>query len=80
MNVNDKLNNAFTENEVIKCMKKMKNDKSAGLDKIHPEFFDYIPDSLIKVITKFFNRILETTEVPDEWVISIYQHVLQKRY
>ena len=77
-NVNDELNKAFTENEVIKCMKKMKNGKSAGLDNIYPEFIKYIPDSLIKVITKFFNRILETTGVPDEWAISIYQPVFKK--
>ena len=76
--VNDELNKAFTENEVIKCMKKMKNGKSAGLDNVYPEFIKYISDSLIKVITKFFNRILETTEVPDEWAISIYQHVFRK--
>ena len=56
----------------------MKNGESAGLDNIYPEFIKYIPDSLIKVKTKFFNRILETTEVLDEWAISIYQPVFKK--
>ena len=78
INVNDELNKAFTENEVTKCIKKIKNGKSAGLDNIYPEFIKYIPDSLINVITKFFNRILETTEVPDDWAISIYQPVFKK--
>ena len=54
-------------------MKKMNNGKSAGLDNIYPEFIKFIPDSLIEVITKFFNRKHETTEVPDEWGISVYQ-------
>ena len=78
INLNDKLNKALTENEVIKCMKKIKNGKSSGLDNIYPEFIKYLPDSLINVITKFFDRILETTEVPDEWAISIYQPVFEK--
>ena len=56
----------------------MNNGKLAGLDNIYPEFIKSIPDSLIKVMTKFFNRIQETTEVPDEWAISIYQPVFKK--
>ena len=51
----------------------MNNGKSAGLDNNYPEFIKFIPDSLIEVITKFFNRKHETTEVPDEWGISVYQ-------
>ena len=76
--INHDLSKAFTENEVNKCLKKMNNGKSAGLDKIYPEFIESILDSLIKVMTKFFNRIQETTEVPDEWAISIYQPVFKK--
>ena len=44
LNVIDELNKAFTENEVTKCMKKIKNGRSAGLDNIYPEFIKYIPD------------------------------------
>ena len=72
------MNNAFTENEVNECMKKIKHGKSAGLNNIYPESIKYIPDSIIKVITKFFNQIPERTEVPDEWAISIYQPVSEK--
>ena len=72
------MNNAFTENEVNECMKKNRHGKSAGLNNIYPESIKYIPDSLIKVINKFFNQIPETTEVPDEWAISIYQPVSEK--
>ena len=46
-NVNDELNKAFTENEVIKYLKKMKKGKSAVLDNVCQEFIKYIPDSLI---------------------------------
>ena len=44
LNVIDELNKAFTENEVTKSMKKIKNGRSAGLDNIYPEFIKYIPD------------------------------------
>ena len=37
INVNDELNNAFTESEVNECMKKIKHGKSAGLNDIYPE-------------------------------------------
>ena len=44
-NVNDELNKAFTENEVIKFMKKMNNGKLAGLGNIYQEFIKNSPDS-----------------------------------
>ena len=48
------------------------NGKSGDLGVyIYPEFPKYIPDSLLKVKTTFFNRILETTEVPEDWTICL---------
>ena len=44
-NVNDELNKAFTENEVIKFMKKINNGKLAGLGNIYQEFIKNSPDS-----------------------------------
>ena len=75
---NDDINKMFTELEVQNCLRKIKNGKSAGLDNVFPEFIKYIPDSLTKIITLFFNKILDTGEVPDDWAVSVYQPIYKK--
>ena len=63
----------FTELEVHKCLRKNKNGKSAGFHNVLPEFIEYVPHSLKKAITLFFEKLLDTGEVPEDWVVSVCQ-------
>ena len=76
--VNENINYSFSIDEIKRCLKKIKNGKSAGHDDIFPEFLKYAPEKLIVVITKFFNAILERGEVPDDWALSVYCPIFKK--
>ena len=64
--------------EVTACLKKMRNGKSAGHDDVLPEFLKYAHEKVITLLTRFFNKILESGVVPDDWGLSIYRPLYKK--
>ena len=57
----------FTEKEVSRCIKKLKNNKSAGLDGISNEMIKYSQHIMLPVLTKLFNMILVSKQYPKQW-------------
>ena len=51
---NQILNEPFTEIEVKKTMKTLKNNKCGGIDLIFNEFIKNSPDTLLEIIVKLF--------------------------
>ena len=47
----------FTIEELKAAIKSLKNNKSAGIDRIPAEFFKALPDKLLIIILKIMNRI-----------------------
>ena len=68
---NNAINQPFTEEEVCKQIKKLKNNKAAGIDDILNEFIKASPVKLITVITKLFNIVLDSGTIPKEWGIGV---------
>ena len=68
---NEAINQPFTEEEVSKQIKRLKNDKAAGIDNILNEFLKASPEKLITVITKLFNIVLDSGMIPKEWSIGV---------
>ena len=64
------LNAAITEEEIRKNVKSMKNRKAGGPDDIVNEYIKYGLDKLLPVYLIFFNKVLETSEIPEDWVIG----------
>ena len=56
----------FTENEIRKSIAKMKPNKSAGYDKIPIELIKYVPDKIHEKMTKIYNNMAETGDIPKE--------------
>uniref|UniRef100_A0A8D8Q4X5 Craniofacial development protein 2 n=1 Tax=Cacopsylla melanoneura TaxID=428564 RepID=A0A8D8Q4X5_9HEMI len=56
--------------EVEIAVKQMKERKAVGPDNIEAEFLKLLEDDGIKKITKIFNDIYRTGEIPREWLIS----------
>jgi len=50
----------FTKEEIKKIAKRLKNGKSAGIDKLNAEFIKYAPDAIYEHIANIFNRVAET--------------------
>ena len=65
------LNDSITENEVLKAIGKLKNDKAPGYDNIVNEYIKCTKHFLCNLYVKFFNRILDTGYLPEEWLIGV---------
>ena len=67
----------FTEEEVEASLKKMSKRKAPGPDDITSDMFILGGEPVLKYLTKTFNEILTTTQIPPTWdeakVIIIYK-------
>ena len=57
----------FTEDEVLKCLKEMSKNKAPGPDEITSDVFLLGGEATITYLTKVYNEILQTKEVPPSW-------------
>ena len=69
--INEDLNKPFTVNELAKQVKKLKVNKAHGKDDVLNEFLKYSPPQVIEMLTKFFNSILLTGFVPEDWTTGL---------
>jgi len=58
--VNEFINTPFTVPEITAIIKKLKNNKACGIDNIINEFLKHCPNSVVMVIVKLFNIVLES--------------------
>lgn len=64
------LNCPFTSHEIDRCINKLKNSKSPGRDEILNEYIKITKDLMLPVYVSFFNLILNTGHLPDDWLIG----------
>ena len=57
----------ITEDEVSIHLRKLKNNKAAGIDGIPAEFYKYACEKLIKPFCKVFNHIFDKGDYPSQW-------------
>ena len=67
--VHDDLENNISADEVCKCIKKLKNNKSCGYDGILNEFLK-TSSKLLIAVTTLFNIVLQTGKIPHAWSIG----------
>ena len=60
------MNDPFTAEEIETAAKRLKNNKSPGVDNINAELLKYGPNELHGEIANIFNRIAATGEIPTE--------------
>ncbi len=65
------LNCLFTNDEIKKCIIKLKNGKSGGADEIVNEHIKSTIDIMMPVYIKLFNKVLSTGEVPEDWLVGL---------
>ena len=78
-NVNAMLDDLITENEVLNCIKKLKNNKACGLDNIANEFLRNATVNMLGVFVKLFNLVLITGKVPKDWVIGVIHPIFKNK-
>ena len=71
------LDYAFNCNEVKKGIKDLKSGKSGGPDLILNEFIKNSKDSMVLVLVKLFNKILQTGIFPKQWNVSYISSIFK---
>ena len=74
-NDNELLNSPITEEEICKCIKMLKNNKSSSNDKIINEYLKCTTDIMLPIYVFFFNIVLETGIIPDSWIEGIIRPI-----
>ncbi|KAJ8049160.1 hypothetical protein HOLleu_01775 [Holothuria leucospilota] len=77
--VNMDINQPFTLDEVQNIVKKLKNNKSSGIDNIINEFLKYCPVAVLKLVVEMFNLIFLSGVVLTEWCIGIIQPIYKNK-
>ena len=67
----DELDNPFTEKEIRNGLKKLKNKKAPGNDRIRSEMLKYGCHLIITSLTKLFNLILGAGTFPNSWSMGL---------
>ena len=69
-NMNLEINQPFTEYEIIKTVKNLKNNKSPGIDSIINEHMKTTINVMAPIYVKLFNLIFDSGFVPDSWTLG----------
>ncbi|KAK6169824.1 hypothetical protein SNE40_020804 [Patella caerulea] len=77
--VENELNVSFTEEEITKCIQKLKPNKAYGIDNILNEYIKHTEKSLIQTYVALFNLILETGTIPSEWSTGIIRPLYKNK-
>ena len=57
----------FTRENVVEQLKKLKTDKSPGIDELHPKFLHEVREEIGESLAQIFNKSMRTGDVPREW-------------
>jgi hypothetical protein len=57
----------FTKENVVEQLKRLKTDKSPGIDELHPKFLHEVREEIGETLAQIFNKSMQTGEVPQEW-------------
>ena len=66
----EELNLPLSRNEISKAIKKLKNNKGAGLDKTMNEFFIHGANILLPYFDVLFNAIFSNGYFPQDWSLG----------
>ena len=73
------LDTTITGEEIVYCIKHLKNNKSTGDDSILNEYIKASADIMINIYVKLFNSVLNSGIIPDSWVTGIILPLYKKR-
>ena len=68
--LNHNLNLFIEKEEILHCIKKLKNNKASGEDAIINEYIKATSTQFIEIYEKLFNLIFDTGYIPENWLIG----------
>lgn len=72
------LNAEISKDEILKCIKNLKNGKANGVDKILNEYIKCTSEILMPVYMTLFNRVLNNGAIPENWTIGMILPLYKK--
>ena len=72
------LNAPITSQEVLKCVKILKNNKACGNDRILNEYIKSTLDQMMPIYVQLFNLILDSGEYPSIWLEGIIRPIYKR--
>jgi hypothetical protein len=66
----ENINMKISKEEILKCIKKLKNNKTCGEDLVINEDIKSTTNTFIDIYEQLFNIIFETGIVPDNWLMG----------
>ena len=60
----------ITEEEIVYAITKLKNNKAAGSDGIHPEMLKYGGPAMVNLLQTICNTVWENESIPEDWKIG----------
>ena len=73
------LNGPFHEDEIKKCIMKLKNNKAAGVDLVANEYIKCTGDLFLPLYVSLFNKIMISGSIPEDWVIGLIRPIYKKK-
>ena len=70
VNINVDINVCITEEEILKCVKSLKRNKSVGEDAIANEYIISTIDVMMPLYVALFNTIFDTGVIPSCWLVE----------
>ena len=77
--LNEEINRPFTFTELQSTLKKLRNNKSGGIDNMINEYLKSCPDALLLGVVKLFNLVLSSGIIPTVWCIGMIKPLYKKK-
>ena len=68
--LNEEINFSITQEEILRCIKKFKNNKACGEDYVVNEYIKSSSDMFLPTYEKIFNAIFDSGVMPDIWLVG----------
>jgi len=78
-NTNEEMDKPITEQEIIFCIGKLKNNKACGDDFILNEYLKCSSTIMINIYVKLFNAVMDSGITPDSWACGIILPLFKKK-
>lgn len=77
--LNEGINTYISQEEILSCIKKLKNNKASGEDHIINEYIKSTSGLFLPIYEKIFNLIFETGFLPDIWLIGSIKPIYKNK-
>jgi hypothetical protein len=67
---NENLDGEISKEEILKCVKSLKNDKACADDFIINEYIKSTCNQLLDIYVKLFNIIFKYGLIPESWILG----------